>query len=103
MFLADCRDLLKKREKKKTEGVNIYMLMMNKSCFPINICCVFRLSSLSHFGTVGRPGLESWGPEVGKPGCSNKSEEGGCSPVQVQKTHQDIVTAKCAAQRVRQK
>lgn len=45
--------------------------------------CVYRLSSLSRSGTAGRQELESWEPEVGKSGCSNKSEEGGFSPLQV--------------------
>lgn len=69
---------------------------MSNHVFSLIYVVVSRLSSLSHFGTVGRPGLESWGPEDGKPGCSNKSEGVGYSPVQVPKIHPDIVTAKCA-------
>lgn len=48
-----------------------------------NVVCVYRLTSLSHSGTVEKPGLESWDPEAGKSGCSNKKGAGGYSPVKV--------------------
>lgn len=45
--------------------------------------CVYRLSSLSRSGTLGRRELGSWEPEVGKSGCSSRSAEDGYHLLQV--------------------